>query len=93
MLAKQPRCLSVLLNELVSFGQYDALYEYMSGYCRLNEVEQFYDSVLRVCRLIMVRRDWKNASDASLTLEGFTEDEVKSMADINQILWSQLKWK
>ena len=47
VLAKQPRCLSVLLNELVSFGQYDALYEYMSGYCRLNEVEQFYDSVLR----------------------------------------------
>jgi len=41
VLAKQPRCLSVLLNELVSFGQYDALYEYMSGYCRLNEVEQF----------------------------------------------------
>lgn len=27
----------------------------------------------------------------SLTLEGFTEDEVKSMADINQILWSQLR--
>lgn len=54
VLAKQPRCLSVLLNELVSFGQYDALYEYMSGYCRLNEVEQFYDSVLR--RLIMVSK-------------------------------------
>lgn len=27
----------------------------------------------------------------SLTLEGFTEDEVKSMAGINQMLWSQLK--
>ena len=45
VLVKQPRCLSVLLNELVSFGQYDALNEYMRGYCRLNEVGQFYDSV------------------------------------------------
>ena len=27
VLAEQPRCLSVLLNELVSFGQYDALNE------------------------------------------------------------------
>lgn len=92
VLAKQPRCLSVLLNELVSFGQYDALYEYMSGYCRLNEVEQFYDSVLR-----RLSADYgfeeigRTLLMLSLTLEGFTEDEVKSMAGINQMLWSQLK--
>ncbi|MBE5693105.1 MAG: DUF4062 domain-containing protein, partial [Bacteroides sp.] len=77
VLAKQPRCLSVLLNELVSFGQYDALYEYMSGYCRLNEVEQFYDSVLR-----RLSADYgfeeigRTLLMLSLTLEGFTEDEV-----------------
>lgn len=87
VLAKQPRCLSVLLNELVSFGQYDALYEYMSGYCRLNEVEQFYDSVLR-----RLSADYgfeeigRTLLMLSLTLEGFTEDEVKSMAGINQML-------
>ena len=92
VLAKQPRCLSVLLNELVSFGQYDALNEYMSGYCRLNEVGQFYDSVLR-----RLSADYgfeeigRTLLMLSLTLEGFTEDEVKSMADINQILWSQLR--
>ena len=92
VLAKQPRCLSVLLNELVSFGQYDALNEYMSGYCRINEIEQFYDSVLRrlssdygfdkIGRALLM---------LSLTLEGFTEDEVKSMTGINQLLWSQLR--
>lgn len=92
VLAKQPRCLSVLLNELVSFGQYDALNEYMSGYCRISEIEQFYDSVLR-----RLSSDYgfdkikRTLLMLSLTLEGFTEDEVKSMTDINQILWSQLR--
>ena len=92
VLAKQPRCLSVLLNELVSFGKHDALNEYMSGYCRINEIEQFYDSVLR-----RLSSDYgfdeigRTLLMLSLTLEGFTEDEIKSMADINQMLWSQLK--
>ena len=78
VLAKQPRCLNVLLNELVSFGQYDTLSEYMSGYCRLNEVGQFYDSVLR-----RLSADYgfeeigRTLLMLSLTLEGFTEDEVK----------------
>lgn len=92
VLAKQPRCLSVLLNELVSFGQYDALNEYMRGYCRLNEVGQFYDSVLRRLSADYGSEEiGRTLLMLSLTLEGFTEDEVKSMADINQILWSQLR--
>ena len=92
VLAEQPRCLSVLLNELVSFGQYDALNEYMRGYCRLNEVGQFYDSVLRRLSADYGSEEiGRTLLMLSLTLEGFTEDEVKSMADINQILWSQLR--
>ena len=91
-LAKQPRCLNVLLNELVSFGQYDTLSEYMSGYCQINEIAQFYDSVLR--RLSSdygFDRIGRALLMLSLTLEGFTEDEVKSMTGINQLLWSQLR--
>ena len=73
VLAKQPRCLSVLLNELVSFGQYDALNEYMRGYCRLNEVGQFYDSVLRRLSADYGSEEiGRTLLMLSLTLEGFT---------------------
>lgn len=92
LLASQPRCLKVLLDELISFGQYEVLDKCIEDYCKNSQTPIFYDSVLRrLAKDYGYDKITKTLLLLTLTSEGLTEDEVKNMGGINQLLWAQLR--
>jgi hypothetical protein len=83
--------LSVLLNELVSFVSTSSQWN-MSGYCGSLRSGQFYDSVLRVCRLIYGFEEIGERSDAFTYLEGLPK-RSEDMQTLIRYFGRSWEWK
>lgn len=91
-LARFPLCLKVLLDELVSFGSFEKLNDRIESYCRNSQTVDFYEQVLhRLATDYNTEQVARTLSLLTLTLKGFTENEIKELAGISQLQWSQLK--
>ncbi len=90
--AANAQVLATLLAELVRYGDFDTLTEYIAGYVSANDAFEFCDRVLA-----RLRAEYRAEAlrmpllMLALSSQGFTENEIKLIGDTSQLLWSQLR--